>query len=331
MLNLTGKWSKRSKVYREIPNLIDDPERALALVDQLRQRMCDGNDLYFLAETAVAIGECWPAAERLVEQIRGRFFDHIPEPPEDLFRQVETRDGRVALWHEIPAGEGSVGAADGEEEDADERPRHRVNFAQPFSMAAVPVTNAQYAAFDPEHRWYEWKGVSREELARHPVVNVTWYAAVSFCRWLSTAFPGARLPLEEEWEFACRAGTETRYWSGDQEKDLRRVGWCHGNSGGRTHRVGQKPANPWQLYDMHGNVREWTLTDYTDPDADFSAYKGSEAGLVVDPVPPFAAVSSRSGERLIRGGSYTTEWAGAADRAGIVIGSQGFRVVFPHL
>ncbi len=336
VLNLTDEWEERSKVYREIPELIDDPERALALVDQLRQRMRDGNDLYFLEETASAIGERWPEVEGLVEQLRGYFFDHVPAPPEDLFGQVETRDGQVDLRPEDPAGEGWVGAADGEEEEHDEeRPRHRVKIVQPFSMAAVPVTNTQYAAFDPGHRWWEWKGVSREELARHPVVNVTWYAAVAFCRWLSASFPGARLPLEEEWEYACRAGTETRYWSGEGEKDLERVGWYGENSGNRTHRVGQKPANPWQLYDMHGNVLEWTLTAFADNDGFNNAYKGCEGGLRIDPAAP-AAVASRGGGRVIRGGSFwlTAVRARAASRNGVdpdfVNRDLGFRVVLPR-
>ena len=134
-------------------------------------------------------------------------------------------DGRVELWREIPAGEGWVGAADGEEDHTWERPRHRVTITRPFRMAAVPVTHAQYAAFDPGHEPYKWEGVEPENLAHHPVVNVTWYAAVAFCRWLAGSFPGARLPLEEEWEVACRAGTETRYCSGESEKDLARVGW----------------------------------------------------------------------------------------------------------
>ncbi len=298
VLNLTDDWEKRSEVYREIPDLIDDPERALALVDQLRQRMRDGNDLYFLGETAVAIGERWPDVARLVEQLRGRFYDHIPKPPEDLFRRVETRDGLVDLWQKIPAGEGWVGAAEGDGYDH-ERPRHRVTIEQPFSMAAVPVTNAQYAAFDPSHAWEKWEGVSPEELARHPVVNVTWYAAVAFCRWLSAAFPGARLPLEEEWEVACRAGTATRYWSGGKEKDLDRVGWYDGNSGGRTHGVGEKPANSWQLYDMHGNVWEWCLDVWDSEAYEKRAEQESAAPIVVE--------GGSEDPRVLRGGSWANE------------------------
>jgi formylglycine-generating enzyme required for sulfatase activity len=164
------------------------------------------------------------------------------------------------------------------------------------------------------------------------VVNVTWYAAVAFCRWLATRFPGARLPIEEEWEYGCRAGTESRYWSGDSEEDLDGVGWYSKNSDGRTHRVGEKPANGWGLYDVHGNVLEWTATAWSK-----EPYAGRESGFEVDPAavewPDLA--ESGGGERVIRGGSF----GGAADRTRsayrggrrprVEIGDRGFRVVLP--
>jgi formylglycine-generating enzyme required for sulfatase activity len=134
---------------------------------------------------------------------------------------------------------------------------------------------------------------------------VTWFAAVSFCRWLSQALPetaGARLPTEAEWEYACRAGTETAYWSGDGERDLDRVGWYEGNEDKRTHRVGEKPANPWGLYDVHGNVWEWTLSPWSDD------YSDRRDGAVEDPqavsVDDLIGDEPGGGGRVNRGGSY---------------------------
>ncbi len=180
VLQLTDDWQERSKVYRGIPDLIDDPERALALVDRLRRGTRGGNDLFFLDATVRAIDERWTEAARLVEVLRERFFDHIPAPPEELFRWVETpRDGRVELWREIPAGEGWVGSPKEDSIWRHEQRRHRVKILRPFRLAAVPVTNAQYAAFDPSFPLRKWPGVASGELAHHPVVGVTWYAAMA--------------------------------------------------------------------------------------------------------------------------------------------------------
>jgi formylglycine-generating enzyme required for sulfatase activity len=104
---------------------------------------------------------------------------------------------------------------------------------------------------------------------------VSFYDAALFCRWL-----GARLPSEAEWEGACRAGTETQYWSGDGEEAFERVGWLD------LHRVGEKPANALGLYDVHGNVDEWCQDlwhdDYDGAPVDGSAWEeGGDRGRVV--------------------------------------------------
>jgi len=237
---------------------------------------------------------------------------------------ITPKDGEVDLWREIPAGEFWMGSPEDEKARQErEGPRHKVKITRPFQMGAVPVTNAQYAAFDPKHEWRQWQGVSEEELRHHPVVNVTWYQAVMFCRWLSTCFEwahGCRLPTEAEWEYACRAGTATPYWSGDEESDLARVGWYFGNSANRTHRVGEKAVNPWGLYDVHGNASEW-VGDW---------YGGYSAAPQEDPTG-----SPRGVYRVIRGGSA---WHGADyARAGYRnwntprnrLVDWGFRVVLP--
>ncbi len=139
---------------------------------------------------------------------------------------------------------------------------------------------------------------------------MSWYAAWAYCRWLSSQVPsaaGARLPSEAEWEYACRGGTQTRYWQGDAESDLGEVGWYGANSAYRTHRVGQKPANPWGLYDVHGNVWEWTSSEWS------MDYAGREDGIEIDPSAEGRHADAESrhvraelsgGSRVYRGGSF---------------------------
>lgn len=96
----------------------------------------------------------------------------------------------------------------------------------------------------------------------HPVVNVTQYAASTFCAWLS-AKTGRfyRLPTESEWAHACLAGKSNKYAFGNKKKELEHHAWFAGNSGGSSHPVGLKKPNDWKLYDMHGNVSEWVTID----------------------------------------------------------------------
>lgn len=98
-----------------------------------------------------------------------------------------------------------------------------------------------------------------------PVVNISPYAALTFCKWLSTVTGRLyRLPTEAEWEYACRAGSKTAFHFGEDLSQLDDYAIYFDNSNGQYAKVGTKKANPWGLYDMHGNVAEWTLDLYED-------------------------------------------------------------------
>ena len=132
------------------------------------------------------------------------------------------------------------------------RPVHGVHIANPFYMGKCPVTHGQ------------WKRVMGEAVGGHcgddrlPVCPVTWHDCVKFCETLSARIGRTvRLPTEAEWEYACRAGTNTTYWFGDDDSSLGDCAWYAVNARQQTQPVGEKRPNPWGLHDMHGNVWEW--------------------------------------------------------------------------
>jgi len=155
---------------------------------------------------------------------------------------------------------------------------------------------------------------------------------MTFCRWLEhkLGLAGARLPSEEEWEYACRAGSETRYWSGDSVADLDRVGWYDGNSGRHLQPVGRKEANPWGLHDVHGNVWEWTRTPW---DPERYRDRSPTEPFPIDPAAPSADLAAPRAGRAFRGGSFWDDWARSARRGrwspGIEFRDLSFRVLLP--
>ena len=138
---------------------------------------------------------------------------------------------------------------------------------------------------------------SRYKGAEHPIHGVSWKGANEFCEKLSskTGMP-VRLPTEAQWEYACRAGTRTAFFFGNDPNDLTDYGWTMENSSDRTHPVGLKKTNPWGLYDMCGNVWEWCHDWYAPLD------KGT--GPVTDPTGPN---KSDLGAHVLRGGAWHTD------------------------
>jgi formylglycine-generating enzyme required for sulfatase activity len=184
----------------------------------------------------------------------------------------------------IPAGEFLMGSPAGEKERKDdEGPQHPVKL-RPFWMGKCEVTWDEFDLFwrarpgqkedkEPE-KPKDADAVTRptppyaDETFKkgregHPVLCITWHSAMQYCRWLSMKTGKVyRLPTEAEWEYACRAGTKTAYFFGDDPAKIGDYAWFADNADDKTHKVGTKKSNPWGLYDMYGNVAEWCLDEY---------------------------------------------------------------------
>ena len=177
---------------------------------------------------------------------------------------------------------------------SDEGPQHEVTIAEGFWMFDIPCTQALWQAVMGENP-------SHFKVADRPVESVSWEQCQEFLTALNSRLDGVQLslPSEAQWEYACRAGTETARYS----ENLDAIAWYHENSGNETHPVARKKANPWGLYDMLGNVWEWCkdvwMVDYTEK---------SRAA---------AAAESASARRVIRGGSwfYDAQYVRAAYRS----------------
>ncbi|MDX2038230.1 MAG: bifunctional serine/threonine-protein kinase/formylglycine-generating enzyme family protein [Isosphaeraceae bacterium] len=236
-----------------------------------------------------------------IEPVRPR-----PEPKRapEPFSIVTSKIGSKLVL--IPAGEFDMGS-DGSDKGAQgyEKPKHRVRISRPFYLQQTPVTQKEFAQFKADHKNYF------PNKPDHPAEQVTWDEAVQFCNWLSKQeglepyyyadpvssiidreAPGYRLPTEAEWEYACRGGTTTRYWFGNDANLLPDYAWFDKTSNSSTQPVGKKPLNPFQLADMHGNVWEW-MQDYWDAEA----YK-MRISISIDPL-----TEMPSERRVLRGGS----------------------------
>ncbi len=209
-----------------------------------------------------------------------------------------------------------------------EHPRHRVRLTKGFWMGRTPVTQAQWkAVMDTTVGAQRDKADPERPLTgegdNYPMYYVSWNEAMEFAKRLSEQAEGTfRLPTEAEWEYACRAGTKTEFYFGNDARRLGDYAWYGGNTD-QTQPVAQKKPNAWGLYDMHGNINEWC--------ADW--FREYPSGTVTDPLG-----TDGWGMRVLRGGSWANpSWfCRSASRLPIIVGGYsgpsrsdriGFRIV----
>ncbi len=198
----------------------------------------------------------------------------------------------------IAPGTFVMGSPDGEDERREDEKQHSVTISKAFYMARYPVTQEQYEAVMTMNPSNFNKGNGGGP--KNPVERVSWNDAVAFCENLDAGMkaelpPGMKvqLPTEAQWEYACRAGTKTQFYTGNSEADLARAGWYAKNSGPKTHPVGQKTPNAFGLYDMHGNVFEWCQDAYLE---DYTTLSQQ------DPI------NAKGAKRILRGGAWSFDF-----------------------
>lgn len=239
------------------------------------------------------------------------------QPPAQPAKELtlDLGDGVTMKLVLIPAGHFLMGSPAGEEgREENEGPQREVTISKPFYMGVYEVTQAQYEQLIRKNPSY-FAG------DQNPVERISWDDAVAFCQALSRKTgKSVHLPTEAQWEYACRAGTTTRFYFGDgaDYRQLDDYVWSLANSDEQTRPVGQKKPNAWGLYDMHGNVWEWCGDWYTD------SYVNA---VKIDPAGP-----ASGSDRALRGGSWRNlpQRCRSASRYGSVPGLRyngvGFRV-----
>ena len=252
----------------------------------------------------------------------------LPVPESEATNQQEMKAYSEPIEHTeykiemipIPGGTFTMGSPDSEanRNADDEGPLHEVEIS-PFWMGKFEITWDQYESWVNEMDQLRRKmlslpatprdalvdGISKptEEYTdmsfgmgrgNYPAICMTQHAARTYCEWL-TAKTGRyyRLPTEAEWEYACRAGTKTAFSFGDDASKIGEYAWFYDNSEDQYQEIGQKKPNPWGLHDMHGNVSEWVLDQYSD-----EFYEKSKTAK--DPL----NIPNKLYPRVVRGGGW---------------------------
>ncbi len=292
------KIESTSSTYLRLPALEDlkvqvEAEEWMAVSKELRLQPAERRQLSFSMEPVM-----WPGTG------------------EDYVLELNAEESIHFKW--LNSGRFTMGSPESESGRYEwEGPLARVDIERGFWMAETPVTVGQFREFimetgyrtDAEQdlqrgvriwrngQWEQGSGRSWQtvfaERSDYPVVGVSWRDAQAFVEWLNRRESQAGrlppsyvygLPSEAQWEYAARAGTQSRWSFGDLRQDLAAHAWFEANSGGRVQPVAQKAPNPWGLYDMHGNVWEWTRSVWREQ-------TGADAGQA----------------RVYRGGSWINE------------------------
>lgn len=316
----------RARIARDLGKMGDPAKDAIPALKNIVEKESETG--WVRRSAAFALRQLSEMVPDLVVELQADGSESIhrldpPLEPSQVWR-VDLGNGVILEMVQIPAGSFWMGAAEGEEHSSDdEYPRHRVTIAKPFWMGRYPVTQAQWKAvadlpevdqeLDPDPSYFKGND--------HPVERVSWQDAIEFCRRLSNHTGREyRLPSEAEWEYACRANTETSHHFG---KIMTHVLANYGGSGfNKTTPVGYfAAANAFRLYDIHGNVWEW-CTDHRHENYEGAPIDGS-AWLRDD----------EDAYRMLRGGSWYDDPGGCRsafrnyNSRGNRVNFFGFRVV----
>jgi formylglycine-generating enzyme required for sulfatase activity len=208
----------------------------------------------------------------------------------------------------VPIKGGSFLMGNERSKNTDESPQKEITLSS-FWMGAFEVTRDELDTYlkddktsqnepldaitrpSPQYVDLTW-GMGKE--GGYPANSMSQHAAIMYCRWLyekTKIF--YRLPTEAEWEYACKAGTTATYFFGNNPQQLAQYAWYEKNSDEKYHKVGQKLPNPWGLYDILGNVAEWTMDQYSE-----TTY------LTMAATNPMVTATAKRYPKVVRGGSY---------------------------